>query len=117
MPTPPTRTRKERDQSNRETRIDVRVTAAEKKRFAEQAKEAGLSLSDFARSKMNGARVVSSIEKQSMRELRSSMGLLKLLITTRPEERVELNRLYILIAKLCVDLHKKVVESKNVVES
>jgi hypothetical protein len=116
MPTPPTRTKKKQILKKRETRIDVRVTAAEKVRFAEQAKLAGLSLSDFARSKMNGDRVVSSIEKQAMRDLRSSMGLLKLLITTRPEERVELNGLYILIAKLCVDLHKKVVESKNVVE-
>jgi len=57
--------------------VNVRVTASEKAELREAASLAGLSVSEYARRRIFGRRVVASADLAMIRELRRLGGLLK----------------------------------------
>ena len=57
--------------------IAVRLTATEKKRLLENVDHAGLSLSEYARRRLFGRRVLAQTDAVMIRELRRIGGLLK----------------------------------------
>jgi len=57
--------------------VNVRVTAAEKAELREAASLAGLSVSEYARRRIFGRRVVASADLAVIRELRRLGGLVK----------------------------------------
>ena len=57
--------------------IALRLTASEKERLLEDVDDAGISLSEYARRRLFGRRVLAQADATMVRELRRTSGLLK----------------------------------------
>ena len=67
----------------RDCRIYLRVSHEEQEKIKEQAELAGLSISEYARKRVLGCRVVAKSELNVLKELRRLGGLIKHLETVQ----------------------------------
>lgn len=57
--------------------LNIRLSTAEKQKRAEEARFAGISLSELARARLNGQQIVAAVDIEMIGALRKATGLLK----------------------------------------
>jgi hypothetical protein len=77
----------------RERRFEIRLTDEEWHNLSEHSARASLTLSEFARRRIVGYRIVSRIEDKLLNELRRLGGLQKHLASQLPAQRPEFDAL------------------------
>jgi Mobilization protein NikA len=80
-------------QKLRQRRFEIRLTDQEWHDFSEQADRAGLTLSEFARRRIVGYRIMSRVEDKLLNELRRLGGLQKHLASQFPDRSLEFNEI------------------------
>jgi hypothetical protein len=86
--------------------ISVRMTPAEKKEIHRQAKECGMSISEYVRNAIRGVSPVSRVDREAVTNLKKTGGLLKLAITRGYDEE-KLNKILLVLIKITKELQEE----------